>query len=297
MKPNNTPIYVHKESNHPPNIIKNIPESVNKRLSSISSNEIIFNEAAPPYQDALGKSGYSYILNYKPVTETPKPPKRKRNITWFNPPFSDNVDTNIGRKFFLLLDNCFPASNALSKILNRNTVKLSYSCMPNIQQSIANHNKSILSKSQPKQHDRGCNSRDQTHCPLNGNCLSTCVIYQATVTREDNQKKETYIGLTENTFKIRFNNHMASFRKAEKRNTTALSEYIWKLKDDDITYALTWKIVSRANPYSTTSKLCNLCNREKYFIISKPNLASLNKRNELANACRHRKKYLLCNVK
>ena len=26
MKSNNTPLYVHKDSNHPPSIIKNIPE-------------------------------------------------------------------------------------------------------------------------------------------------------------------------------------------------------------------------------------------------------------------------------
>ena len=58
MKPNNTPLYVHKQSNHPPNIIKNIPESinVNRRLSNISPNEKIFKKAIPPYQDALKKA-------------------------------------------------------------------------------------------------------------------------------------------------------------------------------------------------------------------------------------------------
>ena len=45
MKPNNTPLYVHNKSNHPPNIIKNIPESINRRLSNISSNEKIFQKA------------------------------------------------------------------------------------------------------------------------------------------------------------------------------------------------------------------------------------------------------------
>ena len=38
-KPNNTPQYVHRLSNHPPNVLKNIPEGVNQRLSSISSDE------------------------------------------------------------------------------------------------------------------------------------------------------------------------------------------------------------------------------------------------------------------
>ena len=35
-KEGNIPLYVHKKSNHPPSILKNIPESINKRLSDIS---------------------------------------------------------------------------------------------------------------------------------------------------------------------------------------------------------------------------------------------------------------------
>ena len=34
----------------------------------------------------------------------------------------------------------------------------------------------------------------------------------------------------------------------------------------------------------------SLCNLEKFYIISKPELASLNQRNELAKSSRHRKK-------
>ena len=34
-KPLSTPLYVHGQSNHPPNIIRNIPEAINRRLSSI----------------------------------------------------------------------------------------------------------------------------------------------------------------------------------------------------------------------------------------------------------------------
>ena len=95
MKPNNTPLYVHNKSNHPPNIIKNIPESINRRLSNISSNEKIFKKAIPPYQDALKKSGYNYKLEYKPTPtdnnnqNNKQKNKRKRNITWFNPPYSN----------------------------------------------------------------------------------------------------------------------------------------------------------------------------------------------------------------
>ena len=49
-------------------------------------------------------------------------------------------------------------------------------------------------------------------CPLNGQCLTKSVIYQATVTTEDDGSKETYIGLTKNVFKERFNGHKMTFR-------------------------------------------------------------------------------------
>ena len=47
MKPNSVPQYVHKQSNHPPAVIKNLPAGIDKRLSSTSANEDIFNQAAP----------------------------------------------------------------------------------------------------------------------------------------------------------------------------------------------------------------------------------------------------------
>ena len=72
MKPNHTPIYVHAESNHPPNILRNIPVSVNKRLCSISANEEVFNSAIPPYQQALDKSGYNFKLKFEPTTHSEK---------------------------------------------------------------------------------------------------------------------------------------------------------------------------------------------------------------------------------
>ena len=47
-KPNTTLQYVHRESNHPPITTKNIPASINKRLSSLSSDKASFDKAAPP---------------------------------------------------------------------------------------------------------------------------------------------------------------------------------------------------------------------------------------------------------
>ena len=48
QKPGNSISYVHVDSNHPPSIIRNIPLSVNKRLSDLSSSQAIFDNALPP---------------------------------------------------------------------------------------------------------------------------------------------------------------------------------------------------------------------------------------------------------
>ena len=182
MKPNDTPTYVHKDSNHPEGILKNIPHSVNKRLSSISSNEQVFDLASPPYQEALRKSGYDFTLNFEPPTASEnRKQTRKRRVTWFNPPFSKNVHTNIGEKFLRLIDKNFPQNNPLRKIINRNTVKISYKCMPNMKQKISSHNFKAQ-KDEEGQPDFGCNcSGVMGPCPMEGKCLVNSVVYRAEV--------------------------------------------------------------------------------------------------------------------
>ena len=59
-KTNNEITYIHKESNHPPSILRQIPLSIESRLSKHSSNEKIFKESAQIYQEALKKSGYDH---------------------------------------------------------------------------------------------------------------------------------------------------------------------------------------------------------------------------------------------
>ena len=62
QKENNQTKYINTESNQPPSIIKQLPISVESRLSSLSSAEEIFNGVVTPHQDALDKSGYNYKL-------------------------------------------------------------------------------------------------------------------------------------------------------------------------------------------------------------------------------------------
>ena len=191
--------------------------------------------------------------------------KRRRKITWFNPPYSKNVATNIGKKFFTLLSTCFPANNKLYKIINKNTIKLSYSCVSNIKQSIANHNKTILSKKKINEEQiKLCNCRNRTLCPLQGNWLQKGV-YQATVTKTNTMREDIYIGITKNEFKTRYNQHTSSFRLSLKSSATSLSEHIWKLKESNADHTVTWKILEKAQPYSPTTGKCNLCTTEKTY--------------------------------
>ena len=66
-KEGDKPVYVHSQSNHPPSILKNIPKNVNHRLNIISSNEKVFNEVKPMYQEALNASGYKHNLKFEKI--------------------------------------------------------------------------------------------------------------------------------------------------------------------------------------------------------------------------------------
>ena len=65
-KPNSSVNYLHKDSNHPPSIMKNLPKSIEIRLSNNSVNEETFKEAAGPYNAALKENGHNYTLKYMP---------------------------------------------------------------------------------------------------------------------------------------------------------------------------------------------------------------------------------------
>ena len=61
-KPDNKITYINVQSNHPPNIIKQLPKTIGQPLSNNSSIETIFDEAAPLYEKALSKAGYNVKL-------------------------------------------------------------------------------------------------------------------------------------------------------------------------------------------------------------------------------------------
>ena len=112
-KPNNTLLYIDVNRNHPPSVIKNTAISVQNRLTLLSSNKEIFDQATPPYQLALDNAGYKHKLEYTQPNVQRKKRKNRRKETYFNPPWSHNVQTNIGVKFLKSIDESFPAGHPL----------------------------------------------------------------------------------------------------------------------------------------------------------------------------------------
>ena len=143
------------------------------------------------------------------------------------------MKTNLGRKFLNIIDRCFPNGHPLHKIFNKHTLKLSYSCMPNMKSIISSHNKAVLSdyhQSQTQTSNKECNCRKKDQCPLDGKCLTQNAVNQATVTTQTSS--ESYVGLATN-FKDRYRNHTASFGHESERNETELSKHIWTLQDTE----------------------------------------------------------------
>ena len=278
-------------------MIKQLPTPISERLSNNSSNEKIFNTSKYEYETALKNSGYQQPkLIFSKKEQRKQKRIRKRNIIWFNPPFSRNVTTNVAKRFLNLLDINFSKSNKLHKIFNRNTVKVAYCCTENLSSIIKTHNKKVTKKKIPPRDQ--CNCKDRNDCPLDGNCQTSDIIYKCIASTTFNPD-EIYIGTAEGNFKKRYYNHKTSSKNREKANDTTFSKYEWEVKDKyKETPSLKWSIVKSVPEYSNITKKCLLCLYEKLEIINYPNQEELlNKRSELILKCRHVNKYLLSNYR
>ena len=129
----------------------------------------------------LKNSGFNENAKYIPSPL--KHQTQKRQIIWFNPPYSANVKTNVGKIFMRLFDKHFQDHHKYYELFNRNNIKLSYSCMPNM--------------------------NDVCRKLTDGNCLSECLIYKASASTTTN--KYDY-RTCENTFKECYNHQKCSFR-------------------------------------------------------------------------------------
>ena len=105
--------------------------------------------------------------------------------------------------------------------------------MPNINGIINRSNIAKLSKEKNNVIAK-CNCRDKVRCPLEGKCKQECVVYKVEVYSDSNNKrnKKIYFGSTQGDFKTRYYNHKPSFSHEKYKHSTALSSYVWELKDN-----------------------------------------------------------------
>ena len=95
------------------------------------------------------------------------------------------INIKISIYIISILDKNFPP-HPYYKRLSTETLKISYSCMPNMASHISTNNKNIIQESKNSQHPNPgtCYCQVAENCPLNGNCKQSAVIYQADVTPE-----------------------------------------------------------------------------------------------------------------
>ena len=207
----------------------------------------------------------------------------------------------VGADFLKAVSSSFPKGHPLYPICNRNTIKISYRTTTNMAQIVTRHNTKIMNKSQVTTPDpkpvKECNcNKSNLPCVMGGKCVAGNVIYEGAVTRQDTGQTEYYTGLSEPSWKLRWNNHKTNFKIDTKANRTAtcLSKHIWKLKDKQIKYSIKFKQLAKASSFNPVNSTCRLCLTEKYFIMFKPEGATINSRDEFFSSCRHKTKLLLC---
>ena len=148
------------------------------------------------------------------------------------------------------------------KKIQRNSIKISYSCTNNCTSKIIPLNDKILNKNnindKSNTKDKLWNCRKKP-CPLNNQSIVSKIIYRATVT--SNKATKQYLGSTGNSFKQRYRNHKSSLNNFNKRHTSEPENYIWNLKDNDTDYKIKWEILNKTKFYTQFG--CRLCNLEK----------------------------------
>ena len=294
------PLYINVNSNHPKHIIKQIPNSVNIRINSISSDRGTFDNSKQPYNRALLESGHPPNRQLKYIQEDNKLHKKKKNrtrkVVWYNPPYCRLSSINIGRRFIDLVFRCFPEEHPLRKICNKSNLKISYSCCKNVDRIISAHNSKTLQEFREEERNSRtdekhpiCNCKDKTKCPLKGKCRYKNVVYLAELNiKEDPRFKRYYIGISMHPFKDRHYVHVGSFKNENSENHTSLSKKFWQLKKQRRTPMVSWSILTIASTPRNLRDKCMLCLEErKHILMFKQPRFLLNKRNEMTTKCPH----------
>lgn len=148
-------------------------------------------------------------------------------------------------------------------------MKISYSCMPNMERKINQINKEKLKKAteNPKDRKKGTGRGVcSVKCVLNGKCEEECVVYEAKVKKNDTDFM-LYTGMTENTMKFRIGKHYSDFRLPAYKNCTTLSKHMWDLKSEGENPMIDWKILQKSRKFRPGTRCCSVCVYEKMWIL------------------------------
>ena len=101
--------------NHPTNIIQNLPESFSRVINKLSADKSVFDNSIDLCNNILSSSGFKGQIKINPDfnKNISRNKDRKGKIISFNPPYSSNVSTNIGKPFLNILDLHFLKSHKL----------------------------------------------------------------------------------------------------------------------------------------------------------------------------------------
>ena len=154
----------------------------------------------------------------------------------------------------------------MQKIVNLNTVNVSYNCMENIKSVILKHNFRVLTKKKVTNPQRvnAVSCKNKNKCPLKGNCMATCIVYKANLTTADrnlNRDTTTIRNLSETrNIQIMRLNFLNTFLAVKKKHKTIHNQLV----------------------------------KLQLIKAEKPNL--LNKRTEMISKCRHENKFYTKNL-
>ena len=115
----------HKLQSSTPMLEESTDNDQKKMISRNSSTKEEFVKVKEDYQASLNKSGYKKVIEFNLYTKKKKH-RRNRIVTWFNPPWSDNVKTNIAEKSLQLIDKYHEKfkGTPLEKNFTRATMKV-----------------------------------------------------------------------------------------------------------------------------------------------------------------------------
>ena len=133
-----------------------------------------FNKTIPEYQPVLNKIENKQINSTQPQ----KTDQETKQDYLVQPPFNEEVNTNIVKEFFTLLN--FQSSNKYHKIV-KNNIKLSYKCLANMKSIINKQNTSCLNNPDNKVDTKQCNCRSAINCLLNRKCCRNAIVYKGSL--------------------------------------------------------------------------------------------------------------------